>query len=99
MASKTLDRNPEKDLGFLDDSFQKKKQFDKEESSFEDSFHVEEKVIEKTKTSIIRILQDNPNGRTLRQLHEFLRIQNSQTPTTEHQIKEILETIAFSVSS
>lgn len=48
MASKTLDRNPEKDLGFLDDSFQKKKQFDKEESSFEDSFHVEEKVIEKT---------------------------------------------------
>ena len=37
MASKTLDRNPEKDLGFLDDSFQKKKQFDKGESSFEDS--------------------------------------------------------------
>ena len=65
MAAKTLDRNQEKDQGFLNDSFTNKK-LGNEESSFEDSFSIEEKAFERARFSITRILTENPSGRTLR---------------------------------
>ena len=71
LASKTLDRNNDREFGGIEDSrldYIRNQQYDREDSSFDDSFTQEEKALEKTKESIIRILQANPNGRTLKQL-------------------------------
>ena len=55
--------------------------------------------MEKIKETIVRILQANPNGRTLRQLQEVLRMQNNQFSLTELKIKEVLDHIATVSSS
>ena len=70
LASKTLDRNNDKEFGRIDEDSLKlnyiRNKHEHDDSSFDDSFTQEEKAMDKIKEMIIRILKANPNGRTLR---------------------------------
>lgn len=44
------------------------------ESSYEDSAVIEDKLMEQTKQHLMPILRSNPQGCSLRQLHESLKV-------------------------
>ena len=69
-----------------------------DESSFEDSLLLEDKLMEQAKQHVIFILKQSPGGRSLRQLQESLRVpaflNRHGQPLSELKVKEILDQVA-----
>ena len=92
-ASKTLERNHERAFDTNELSAGKMKAPD--DSSFEDSFCLEDKVLESAQQHLFRILKESPGGRSLRQLQESLKgpffMNKHGQGLSELKIKEILD--------
>ena len=94
-ASKTLDRNNDREFSGVDDSrLNYIRNQEREDSSFDDSFTQEEKAVDQIKEAIARILQANPNGRTFHQLKQQLQMQKSTFNLSEIKIKEVVDQVA-----
>mmetsp|Transcript_21943 Transcript_21943/g.29335 ORF Transcript_21943/g.29335 Transcript_21943/m.29335 type:complete len:91 (-) Transcript_21943:166-438(-) len=72
-ASKTLERGSDTILPNHAVENQHMAGKDGNESSFDDSFSLDDRIFEQAKSHLVHILRSNPQGCSLRQLHEPLK--------------------------